>query len=534
MAAPPGPPRGSRGVTRAPSFVPVVPALRWSDSDGYGLNGAPVEAALRRGVVGFIFFGGEAEAARAAADELEARAGRRLLLGSDLERGAGQQFRGATALPPLAALGALDDLEVTRAAGALTGAEAVALGVPWVFAPVADLALEPENPIVATRSFGRDPERVSRHVAAWILGCLEAGAIPCVKHFPGHGRTVEDSHAALPTVQVSRDVWDVTDGLPFAAAVANRVPSVMTAHVAYPALDPSGRPATRSPVLIDGLLRGELGFDGVVVTDALIMEGAGSADAAAREALGAGVDVLLYPPDGLDVDRLLGDPVPGWDREASWRRVEALLASAGGGTVPSRPSVEDAPAWGRPAARARAAEWAQRGLRIFRGPEAGPEDDARRTASPAGGADARLAAASAMPAAGPLLLCTVDDDLGGPYPPSSREPFLEGLRGRGWELAEAPPGESREGARHLLAVYGEPRAWKGRAGLSAEAREAVRSWAGATRDAERCVVVFGGPRLLEDLPEELHGILAWGGEAVMQEAVARSRLPFHIDPRASE
>ena len=115
-------------------------------------------------------------------------------------------------------------------------------------------------------------------------------------------------------------------------------------------------------------------------------------------------------------------------------------------------------------------------------------------------------------------------------PAAAREPFVAGLRRQGWEPAETAPGDSRSGARHLLAVYGEPRAWKGRAGLSNAARVAVRAWAGATRGAERCVVVFGGPRLLRDLPEEVHGILAWGGEAVMQEAVTRAEIPFQAGP----
>ena len=473
--------------------IPVVPALRWDDETGYGLEAPGVARHLAAGVLGFILFGGSAEAARAATAELRRHAGRPLLFGADLERGAGQQFDGATPLPPLAALASLEDEGVLEAAGALTAREAVALGVSWIFAPVADLALEPRNPIVGTRSPGADPHRVGRAVAAWIRGCRAGGGIPCVKHFPGHGRTTEDSHRALPVVSADADTLRNTDLVPFRAALAAEVPSVMTAHVAYPALDPEGRAATRSRRIVHDLLRREMGFDGVVVTDALIMEGAGSPEAAMAEALTAGVDVLLYPPEGLDPGAALGLAAETLDPEeaaASAERVRRLAAAG-----PMGPSDEPV---GTPEDRARVLDWAQRTLRVVGG----------------------------GPVSGDVVLTVVDDDRGGPFPPPSRAPFTDALRHAGLRVHGAPG--NGDGGIPVLCLYAEPRGWKGRAGLSEEARAAVGRWR-ERHGAAGWVVVFGGPGLLEEVPPEVPTLLAWGGEVLMQEAAAR-RLAREATP----
>src|SRR5262245_36040106 len=178
----------------------LFPAVRWDAEQEFEPARPMVEDALQLGVGGFIFFGGQAEAVRELTTDLHSRSRHPLLIGADLERGAGQQFRGATPLPPLAAIGSLDDLEVTRRCGELTAREARALGVNWVYAPDADVDVEPRNPIIGTRSFGTRPDQVARHVVAWIEGCHQGGALACAKHFPGHGRTTADSHAELPVV----------------------------------------------------------------------------------------------------------------------------------------------------------------------------------------------------------------------------------------------------------------------------------------------------------------------------------------------
>src|SRR6185295_8272390 len=142
-----------------------------------------------------------------------------------------------------AAIGWLRDEAVTERVGELTAREARALGVNWIYAPVADVDLEPENPIIGVRAFGTEPAAVAAQVAAWVRGCRRGGALSCAKHFPGHGRTVGDSHIERPTVSASREMLEA-DLEPFRAAVEAGVDSMMTAHVAYPALDAEGAVAT--------------------------------------------------------------------------------------------------------------------------------------------------------------------------------------------------------------------------------------------------------------------------------------------------
>ncbi|HTC25286.1 MAG TPA: glycoside hydrolase family 3 N-terminal domain-containing protein, partial [Gemmatimonadales bacterium] len=250
----------------------ILPALRARSDGSFAHEEETIRAGLGVGAGGFIIFGGNVDTVRTLTADLARRAGRPLLIASDLERGAGQQIEGLTELPPPAALASLDDLDAIRWAGALTAAEALSVGINWVFAPVADLDVLPTNPIVQTRAFGADPEAVAACVRAWVEGCQSPGALACAKHYPGHGRTAIDSHVALPVVAEDEATLRAWDERPFAGALDADVASVMTAHVAYPALDPSGAPATLSQPILARLRT--LGFGGIIVTDALIMEGA--------------------------------------------------------------------------------------------------------------------------------------------------------------------------------------------------------------------------------------------------------------------
>jgi beta-glucosidase-like glycosyl hydrolase len=211
----------------------LIPALE-ADADGRFTSArARFEEGLALGVGGFLLYGGETDAVRALTKEAQQRARRPLLFAADLERGAGQQFSGATGLPPLAAIAWLDDMEALRRAARHTAREARTMGVNWNLAPVVDLDVDAQNPIVGTRSFGADPERVARYAAAWIEACQAEGVLACAKHFPGHGRTATDSHLELPVVRASREELYATDLVPFRAAIAANVASLMTAHVAY-------------------------------------------------------------------------------------------------------------------------------------------------------------------------------------------------------------------------------------------------------------------------------------------------------------
>ena len=309
----------------------VFPALR-AHRGVFTHERAKITAALAAGVGGFILFGGTRRAVTELTRALRLEAKRALLFGSDLERGPGQQIRGLTELPPPAALGFLDDLDATYAAGMITAAEARAAGVCWAFAPVCDLDLEPRNPIVQTRSFGPDAARVAAHAARWIAGCQEHGVMACAKHYPGHGRATSDSHEGLPVVPTSAMELRLTDAVPFGAAVQAGVGSVMSAFVAYPGWDDSAVAAAFSKPIL-GYLRDPLGFKGLIVTDAFIMGGATAAQSegpAAVAAVTAGCDALLYPTDWQAVIRAL-DAVPA-DRaeEAVGRYGEATKAWGSG------------------------------------------------------------------------------------------------------------------------------------------------------------------------------------------------------------
>jgi beta-N-acetylhexosaminidase len=220
-----------------------------------------------------------------------------------LEAGAGSSYPGNLAL------GSIDDVELTRAvAGAIAG-ELAAVGVTLNLAPVADVNSNPQNPVIGVRSFGSDPELVARHVVGFVAGTHERGVAACAKHFPGHGDTATDSHLALPVIEAGREELLAGPLVPFRAAVEAGVAAVMTAHLLVRALDPV--PATLSETLVTGILRRELGFEGVVVSDALEMRAISATvgiEEGAVAALAAGVDALCI---GHDVDDELVERVQG-------------------------------------------------------------------------------------------------------------------------------------------------------------------------------------------------------------------------------
>ncbi len=459
----------------------ILPALRAAPDGSFAKDAGAIADALDLGVGGFITFGGNVESVRRLTADLLRRAERPLLIASDLERGAGQQIEGLTEFPPPLALAALDDPNVARWAGAVTAQEARAVGINWIFAPVADLDVLPQNPIVQTRAFGDDPNRVATLVRNWIEGCQGAGALACAKHYPGHGRTSADSHITLPSVDESRESLMATDLVPFRVAADCGVAAMMTAHVAYPALDPSGLPATLSRDIMDSLRR-TLGFDGLVVTDALIMDGAlvGRRESdAAVEAIASGVDLLLYPKDPRRVRDALTSAVESGallqERvEESLRRYERAVAVASRSTPPVR---------------------------------RGPFDSAAALADAL--VKQGLVRGDAPVLHGPIDLVVVDDDIGGPYPPSPSDHTARALD-------KDQAGRYTGGSRVVL-VFAEPRAWKGRAGFSEASREALASYAS---DAD-LIVLFGHPRLVEQLPSNAPVLLAWHRQRLMQEAVAR-------------
>jgi beta-N-acetylhexosaminidase len=216
-----------------------------------------------------------------------------------LEAGRGSSFPGNLAL------GAVDDVALTRRVAAAIGSELAGVGIDLDLAPVADVVVDPAAAIVGVRSFGSDPELVARHVAAHVQGLQSVGVAACAKHFPGHGEAVGDSHLELPVADADLETLRARALPPFAAAVEAGVRAVMTAHVRFTALDQE--PATLSRPWIE-LLRSELGFDGVVMTDALEMQGAGGPagiEESVVQALAAGADALCLGAD-LSPERVEG------------------------------------------------------------------------------------------------------------------------------------------------------------------------------------------------------------------------------------
>lgn len=256
------------------------------------------------GIGGVILLGGSVAEVGLKTQQLQSWASVPLLIAADIEEGIGQRFSGATWFAPPMALGAIAQHDLPQALayaekmGAAIAQEAVAIGLNWLLAPVVDVNNNPNNPVINVRAFGAEVDIVSQLGAAFIQGTQHHSVLTTAKHFPGHGDTAQDSHVGLPVLAHDFERLAQIELPPFQAAIAAGVDAVMTAHLKLP-LDPQ-HPATLSQPILSGLLRQDLGFSGLVVTDALIMGGItqqyGPYEAAVL-ALEAGADVLLMPSD---------------------------------------------------------------------------------------------------------------------------------------------------------------------------------------------------------------------------------------------
>lgn len=283
---------------------------------------------VEKKVGSLILFRSEVWASAILVNRLQRLAKLPLLVSADLEMGPGMRFDDTVWWAPNMAVGSTGDVEWARKQGRATAIEARAIGVNWLYAPVADINNNPANPVINTRSFGESPETVSRFVEAFIEGAQGAGALATAKHFPGHGDTAIDSHIGLPVVDVSRDRLETVELVPFKAAIRIGVGSIMSAHIALPQIEPetvppvrtlSDReressefvsvtetgsrvtlPGTLSPKVMTDLLRRDLAFKGLVTTDALSMAGVAARydpGTSAVLAVKAGADIVLKSPD---------------------------------------------------------------------------------------------------------------------------------------------------------------------------------------------------------------------------------------------
>src|SRR5467141_343360 len=233
-------------------------------------------------------------------NQLQAKSKLPLLIGADFERGTAMRLDEGTSFPTAMALAAGGNLKDAYTMGKITALESRAVGVHWIYAPDADVNNNPGNPIINTRSFGEDPARVSEFVSAFVRGVEENAGLATAKHFPGHGDTAADSHIDLPVIHADRARLNTLELVPFRAAISSGAGSIMTGHLNVPALEPDpNTPATLSHNILTGLLRDELGYQGLIVTDAMDMGGItvryAPGEAAVR-AIVAGVDALLMSP----------------------------------------------------------------------------------------------------------------------------------------------------------------------------------------------------------------------------------------------
>ncbi len=316
--------------------------MPWIGGEYWATDQDAMAAALRlvseQRVGGFVVgLGGSAYDLAAKFNALQRASRLPLLIAADLESGPSMRIRGATPLPGNMALGASGREEDAYAVGEVIAREGRAVGIQMVFAPVVDVNNNPSNPIINTRSYGEDPARVGMLASAFIHGLRANGMLATAKHFPGHGDTDTDTHLALPVIAVSRSRLDSIELAPFRAAVAAGVDAVMTAHVSVPVLTGDAAvPATLSAVILDTLLRGELGFRGLVVTDALdmgaIVSRYGPGGAALR-ALQAGADILLMPSDPqAAIDAIHAAVLTGEVSEARLDSSVARILAAKAGT----------------------------------------------------------------------------------------------------------------------------------------------------------------------------------------------------------
>ncbi len=501
--------------------MPRAPASFRHDADPEWRELLDLAASGRIG--GVVVFAGTPEGTRDVTRALAAASPVAPLVAADYEWGTAMRTEGGLRFPPALQAGAEPDPDAAYRQGAIIAREARAVGVHLVLAPVLDVLQSPESEVIGIRSYGADPATVGALGAALIRGVEENGALATAKHFPGHGGTATDSHHRLAQVPASREHLERHDLAPFREAVAAGVSAVMPGHLAVPALDGrADRPAILSPEILGGLLREDMGFAGLVVSDALEMEGArgGRFDGeVAVEAVAAGVDVVLVPKDPLVAFQSLVRGVRE-GRLSEERVAEAALRVLEAKERLGLLGEPDAPDLHRSFADPADREWVEslfgRGLTLVRDP------------------------GDLLPLSSPALLVEISRE--GPYEPD-RRPLREELRRRGaWAgriptLAHGalPPGALEERAARADAIlladyrrygYGVPD------GLL----QALAPF------GDRLVAVsFGNPVTLSGLPEEAAILLAWDGAEASQRAAARGlfgeadvsgRLPIPFESHA--
>jgi beta-N-acetylhexosaminidase len=498
-------------------------------------------------VGGVIFSVGSPTEGAAKVNELQSRARIPLLVAADLERGAGYRFRGAvylpgaialggaTEFPSLMAVGATGDAELAREMGRITAVEARALGIHTPFAPVLDVNNNPDNPIINVRSFGEDPVEVARLGRAFIRGAEEGGVITTGKHFPGHGDTEVDSHVDLPVIRVARERLEAVELLPFRVGIEEGMGGIMTAHVTVPNLNGGGNlPATLSRNVLTDLLREEMGFHGLVFTDAMDMlaiDRRFPRGEAAVRALEAGADVILMPPDvGAAVQALVTAVEEG--RVTEERLDESVLrvlqAKERMGVHRERfvPIPEVSRIVGIPDHEAVAQEIADRSLTLLR--------NDRNLLPLRGTRSARVLSVTFRRPSDLLAGRFLNAGLRARYP---RLVTAEVDAGTGPELYEPLLRRARTSDLVVVSLYVSVVTSSGSVAIPEETAAFIQELTQAR--TPHVVVSFGNPYLLTEFPDAQAYLLAWSSTEVSQRAVARAlfgeipiqgRTPTRIPP----
>ncbi|RJQ56756.1 MAG: hypothetical protein C4526_01040 [Nitrospiraceae bacterium] len=472
--------------------------------DGEKLSSAPHRQRAfelaEKGVGGFILFGGRKDEVKSFIAGLQSVSEIPLFIASDIERGAGQQFEGATRFPfQMAAAAATDknmadDVKALQDMVKAIADEAADIGINMPLVPVLDVNVNPDNPIICTRAFSDRPEEVAWFGRIYIRILEESGLISCAKHFPGHGDTSVDSHISLPVISKSVKEIKETDLFPFNEAVKAGVGSIMIGHLGIPALD--ALPASLSKKVITGLLRKELGYEGLILTDALNMSALKEVENVPAKCLNAGVDVLLHPADADAVVEELKQAVASGELEEEKidRAVERILRYRNRvGAIHELPL--------------QAESYAELSQLIF---------------------DKSITLVKNTPGLLPIkntqnvsLVFAGDEKLYGTSP-------LRGLVPAGPGLKPAPA--------IIAAVFTNVAAWKGSSGISVEEIRRIKELTGKSRQS--IVISFGSPYVLRHFPEAGALIAAYDTAEQAQVSVIKclkgetgfqGRLPVKLD-----
>jgi beta-glucosidase-like glycosyl hydrolase len=447
---------------------------------------------VKKGIAGFIVFGGELNTLKKHLADLQSESELPLIISADLERGLGQQVKGGTLFPPAMAMASAvmdrqssavsrQHLRLLRASLRAVATEARYAGINTIFGPVLDINTNPRNPIISVRAFGEDPETVSFFGCETIRGYQACGIAACGKHFPGHGDTEVDSHIMLPAVDKGLRRLKKYELLPFQRAIEENVKMIMLGHLKVPALDSSGTPVSISRKAV-AFLREKLKFNGIVITDAMNMGGIGafSEERAALMALGAGVDLLLHP---TDPDKIVSSLEAG-NIEFDAKRLRRFRSGLARGLAQTMPDFE---------LHARLSDLlTEKAVRLT--------------------ADFRTS--------GGLFLIVLDDDgqgkgnalvraLKNKVPSLTTKPISKGSDVRRITLPES--------AFVIAAVFSETKAWKGGASKWLHKQIAY------LKDRADLFVSFGSPYVFNDIQGKLNGaqIFAYWDAVPAQRAVAK-------------